>query len=404
MTHRQRPLRFLLLHSETGGGHRQAATAVAEALETEYGQQAEIQLVDALAAYAPWPYQNFPKWYGDLLWDGGRLYGAGYKLLDRRKRARTVSDLSWLQVAPAARRLLTEQSADVVAAFHPLPVHAVSRALARTGSSIPFIGVGTDLIVMHAFWVDPRIRRYLVATEGARRQLLRHGIEPRRIEVTGLPVRRCFVEVTREDPRELRRRLGLHPELPLVLAMGGGMGFGPLKDVVRAVTKDGLPAQMAVITGHNRRLRSQLSGVPWPGPVNVQGFVNNVHEWMQAADVLITKAGPNTIAEALTVGLPIVLWGAIPVQETPNVEFVTQAGAGVWAPEPEHAAQEVRRLLSNSQHMAQARRRARELAQPGAARRVARFLWKTASYTEAGRRGKFTSVKEVPSCRESFVS
>ena len=41
----------------------------------------------------------------------------------------------------------------------------------------------------------------------------------------------------------------------------------------------------------------------------IQGFVNNMSEYMLACDCIITKAGPGTIAEALICGRPILLNG-----------------------------------------------------------------------------------------------
>jgi 1,2-diacylglycerol 3-beta-galactosyltransferase len=37
------------------------------------------------------------------------------------------------------------------------------------------------------------------------------------------------------------------------------------------------------------------------------GFVTDVPEYMVAADVLVSKAGPGTIAEAASVGLPVMM-------------------------------------------------------------------------------------------------
>lgn len=377
----EQPIRFLLLHSKTGGGHQRAALAVAEALKARYGEEAHVALLDVLAAYAPWPFRRLPEWYGGMLWGGGRAYGMGYRLLDRQRRAQAISHLVWPWVRPAARRLLAEHPADLLVAFHPLPVHTVSRALTGMDAPAPLVAMGTDLVVMHAFYAARGIRRYLVATEAAQAQLVRHGVDPARVEVVGLPVRRCFQEAAQENPQLLRHRLGLDPQQSLVLVMGGGTGFGPLERVARAVAGNGAPAQMVVVTGRNERLRARLAEVVWPGPVRVMGFVENIHEWMRAADILVTKAGPNTIAEALTLGLPMVLWGAIPAQETPNLRLAVEEGVGTWAPGPARAAMAVQRLLSDPATLAQMRRKARALARPGAAGRVAQLLWEMAQRT-----------------------
>lgn len=367
------PLRFLFLYSGTGGGHRGVALAVQQAMEAQYGAQVAVEQVDALSNYAPWPLTKSPDAYGATLLAGGYPYGLGFRLLDGRKRAQALCRLFWPYVRAGALRLLAEHPADAVVCFHPLPVCAMCAALKETG--VPVVAVGTDLAVMHAFYVAPGVRRYLVATVVAQAQLLRHGVGPDEVEVTGLPVRRSFARVSQEDPRALREKLGLGPTRPLVVVMGGGVGFGPLEQVARAVARAGLPAQIVVLTGNNARLRTRLERWPLPAEVRVLGFIPDVHLWMRAADVLLTKAGPNSIAEALAVGTPMVLWGAIPVQETPNVQWVVGAGAALWAPGPRRATAAVARLLEDTAARERMRQRASGLAQPGAAERVAAALW-----------------------------
>jgi 1,2-diacylglycerol 3-beta-galactosyltransferase len=141
----------------------------------------------------------------------------------------------------------------------------------------------------------------------------------------------------------------------------------------RAVANSGVQAQLVMITGRNRRLREKLAAEVWPLPVQVVGFARNMHEWMRAADLLVTRASPTIISEALVVGLPMVLSGALPGHERPNVDYIT------WAPKPEQAAAAVRDLLTpGNPALAQMGIRARSLARPDAARRVADILWSIA--------------------------
>lgn len=378
MVTEERPLRFLMLHSRTGGGHLRVARIVADALTARYGDRAHVALVDVLADYAPWPLSWAPEWYPIALWGGGRMYGWGFNLLNGRRRVRTICHLAWPLTYPRALRLFRDYPADIIVSFHPVPVYTISCALEWAGLSTPLIAVGTDLVVMHAAWVAPGVRRYLVATEAAREQLLRHGVKPERVEVTGLPISPRFQQVAAEDPAAVRWRLGLEPDRPTVLLMGGGVGFEPLEKVARAVAAATPAAQRVIIAGQNERLRERLSAISWPAPTRIEGFVENIHEWMRAADVLVTKAGPATIAEALTIGVPMVLWGAIPAQETPNVHLVIRRGAGIWAPGPERAAAAVARLIADPAARRVAAGEARRLASPEAAHRVADILWETA--------------------------
>jgi 1,2-diacylglycerol 3-beta-galactosyltransferase len=156
--------------------------------------------------------------------------------------------------------------------------------------------------------------------------------------------------------------------------------MGPLRRVCRAITSDGVRAQLVVVAGRNDRLRERLAKEDWALPVRVEGFVDNMHEWMRSADLLVTKAGPTTISEASIMGLPMVLSGALPGHERPNVDYVVQAGAGVWAPTPRQVVRAVRELLPPAgPALAQMAARARSLARPEAARRVAQALWTVAT-------------------------
>ena len=55
-------------------------------------------------------------------------------------------------------------------------------------------------------------------------------------------------------------------------------------------------------------------------------------EWMRASDLMVTKAGPATITEALCAGVPLLLTSHIPGQERGNVDLVVTVGAGRHVP------------------------------------------------------------------------
>jgi 1,2-diacylglycerol 3-beta-galactosyltransferase len=102
---------------------------------------------------------------------------------------------------------------------------------------------------------------------------------------------------------------------------------------------------MAIIAGRNQILQKQLQSEPWPVPVKVLGFVEDMPNWLAAADLLITKAGPGTLAEATCAGLPVIITGHIPGQEDGNVTWLEQHGAGIYAREPARVGALVSDLL-----------------------------------------------------------
>ena len=94
----------------------------------------------------------------------------------------------------------------------------------------------------------------------------------------------------------------------------------------------------------------------------------------QGADLLVTKAGPGTITEAINAGLPMVLYSRLPGQEDGNVTYVVTERVGTWAPGPERAAASVHQWLQDPQAMQQAAAACRRLARPSAATEIARVI------------------------------
>jgi 1,2-diacylglycerol 3-beta-galactosyltransferase len=105
----------------------------------------------------------------------------------------------------------------------------------------------------------------------------------------------------------------------------------------------------------------------------VLGFVDNMPELMRAADLLVSKAGPGAIGEALATGVPIVLTSYLPGQETENVSFVTETGIGRYAPQPDLLLETVADLTADGGRLCrQMAERASKLSYPYAALDIAR--------------------------------
>jgi 1,2-diacylglycerol 3-beta-galactosyltransferase len=112
--------------------------------------------------------------------------------------------------------------------------------------------------------------------------------------------------------------------------------------------------QMIVVCGKNEVVQKQLKSRQWPSNVNVvvNGFVANMDDWMVAADLMVTKAGPGTIAEAAIVGLPCMLSGFLPGQEEGNVPYVINAGYGDFSRDPTKISAKVTEWLGDAELVA----------------------------------------------------
>ncbi len=109
-------------------------------------------------------------------------------------------------------------------------------------------------------------------------------------------------------------------------------------------------------------------------PTKIYGFVREMPQFMQAADMLVTKAGPGTISEAFIAGLPLILYSRMPGQEEGNVSYVVDKGAGVWAPESYQVVDTLRNWLSDPDELRRVAINSESLARPQASRRIAELI------------------------------
>lgn len=312
------------------------------------------------------------------------------------------------------------------------PLIATQRIGAAVGKKIPFFTVVTDLVNGHCTWFQKLPDKMYVASEGMRKLAKRRGrISDERIVMSGLPIRQEFaVQAAKMGDRtsesgklyqqKMKEVLGLNPDRPMVLLMGGGEGVGSLDKIVDELYfdffKQGVDATICVICGRNIKLQQGLTERNWDsvlrgehrrfkkrnlfkrilrrnrnrrlddafdrsidrqeesrtrGRVDVKGlgFISNMADYMVAADILVTKAGPGTIAEAAAVGLPVMLTSFLPGQEAGNVNFVLENGFGdfISTNQPEEMAQEVTSWLQDPVLMQSMSKAAQKAGQPTAA-------------------------------------
>lgn len=364
--------KILFLFSDTGGGHRSATEAIIEAINKDFGEYILTEKVDFFKEYAPPFFRKMPDWWPFMVRPPqSYAYGLGFHLSDGPVQARFMNDTAWPYVRKAARKLVEEHPCDLIVSLHPVANAPMLRILGDHRP--PFVIVVTDLVTTHALWFHPRADLCIVPTEGARERALRHGMRPEQVKVIGLPVADRFCQPP--SARDIiRNRLGWPQDQPIIVLVGGGEGMGPLEEISTAIADAHLPATLVIIAGRNDKLRERLSNRSWPMRTFITGFVREMPDYMAAADILVTKAGPGTISEALNAGIPLILYSRLPGQEEGNVTYVVEEAAGVWAPHPDLIVSVLQNWIEHPEQRAKAAAACRRLARPNAARQIARTL------------------------------
>lgn len=364
--------RILILTADSGGGHRAAAQSLTDAL----GGQARVTWLNLLDEHAPFPFNTWSGLYGPCVTSAPWLYHAIYRSVSTR--ARFVGALR--AVYPCVHRAiavpLLAQEADLVISVHPLQIDIPMWILRATGQHVPFITVVTDPVTPPVAWFSPNVDLCIVATESAREAALACGLTPRQVQVIGLPIRSAFLAARDRTKPAARAWVGQDPDRPLVLVSGGGAGIGRLRPIALALAGRlaAHPArpQLAIITGRNQELQRRLDAEHWPLPVRVLGFVENMADWVAAADLLITKAGPGTLAEAACLGVPTLITDYIPGQEAGNVAWAAEHGTGIYEPHPIGIAGLADELLRpGNPALGDMSVRARNMSRPEAASEIA---------------------------------
>jgi 1,2-diacylglycerol 3-beta-galactosyltransferase len=285
------------------------------------------------------------------------------------------------------RRTLAATRPDIVVSVHPLLNTVARRFIDTMRLDAPLVTVITDLVTIHHSWTaGAAADEYVVPSMEAGMLCIERGIAAQRVHDLGLPIRDGF-HPREGDGRSAKTALGLDADRPTLLVMAGGEGGGRLKKMLSEIapTVRALRLQTVVVAGRNESVRKRLSEAAdeLGDGTRVLGFIDNVADYMRAANVLLTKAGPGTIAEAAASALPVILYEYISGQEKGNLDYVRSRRAGVVALDGESIIAALERLFApGSAELAGMSVQALKTARPSASHDIAQVLFDMAQRRE----------------------
>lgn len=380
--------RVLVLSVSAGAGHVRAAQAVERAV-AETGAARQVRHVDALDFTNRVFRRLYAEAYLEVVGRAPAVLGWLYDALDtpwERKRHRLLVDK--LNARPLVR-FLEEYRPDAVICTHFLPAEILSWLAGRKRLALPQGIVVTDFDV-HAFWLTRHHERYFVALHETRDHLVKLGIHPARVVVSGIPIDPVFSRLPRRA--DARAKHGVDSARPVLLVSAGGFGMDTTDHLVRSLRDLEHAATVIVVCGKNDALRNRLRAalrrdVPSHLAFRVLGHTTEMHELMAASDLIVGKPGGLTVSEALAAGLVMVVVNPIPGQEERNSDHLLEEGAAIRCNNLPVLAAKIDRLLDDPARLAQLQRAARRLARPEAAFAVARELAAIAGARAAPRAG-----------------
>lgn len=360
---------ILILTASAGAGHTVAAKAIEEELRRQM-RDAIVEVHDTLEHANAFFRNLYARGYLGLVNYAPAAMGMLYEATDRplKRRRDLRSAFQNINVRKFVRFLI-DRKPRLIINTHFLPAEIVAQLRRKRQLNCPQVTVTTDFET-HRLWAQQPTERYYTATDDGKAYLQTWGVPVSDIRVTGIPIRAAFEQLP--DRQTCRAQLGVDLQSPLILLLAGGFGVGPTEAIFSELSPMTATAQIVVIVGRNEPLRERLERrqATSQRSIRIIGFTDEMHRWMGAADLLVTKPGGLTTAEALACGLPMVIVNPIPGQETRNSDYLLENGAAIKVNNARLLGYRIARLLDSPNRVEALARAARSLGRPGAAGRI----------------------------------
>ena len=373
--------KFLIITSDTGGGHTSAANAIAEGLKRFAAPECLVNIARALEE-SHYLAQKCADFYNYLLRYHQPFVKYYYAAIQRFRP--NESSFFYRVTARYVRQLFEKYCPQVVVSVHPMTQHFFARALRDLGllETIPLVTVVTD--PCYGFWrgwACDEVSLYLVASDEARQQLLDYGVPSEKIKICGMPIHPKFQFQTDDQKFAAREELGLVPDKFTMFINAGWVGGGNIPAIFEEMVAQGdslKDAQAVFLAGRNQSLYDKISRLAEraPFPTKVIGYSNAMEKLMGAADVMVSKLGGLTTFEALASRLPIIAdttTEPMP-QEAQTAALVERHQAGLMLKRTQDIVPLVRQLLNDPAHHAAMRLAAARIAIPDATHRIVKEL------------------------------
>jgi 1,2-diacylglycerol 3-beta-galactosyltransferase len=343
--------KILYLYSDTGGGHKSGVRAIMNAAAKRYGGKIEQEMVDVFA-YTSKFLGFLSQLYGPIIRYYPKMWKNLFYFFEDMDRIGKIETIGWPFMRKEIDKLLKEYKPDILVSTHPVSRMVFKRVRERK-LRLPLVNVIMDPYTMHRIWVIPESDVTVVATDHAKSLTVKYGFPADKIKVVGVPIDPKF-SLSAAEKEKRRKKNHLAPKLFTVLLMGGGEGSGRMDKIIEEMNQAGLAMQLIVICGKNEALKKKLedSKSKYKIPMRIFGFTDKVDQLMGDSDLLVSKAGPGTIAESMAMGLPMVITSYVPGNEEGNVEFVVKEKIGKFSEDPKVIAKYIKELMGRKAYEA----------------------------------------------------
>ena len=409
-------MNILILTASTGGGHNRAANAMKDFI-SGYDPETKVDIIDALEECSSVLNYTIVKGYKAMVTLIPSLFGAVYKGSDKKSGLSEVLTFIYQQCAKRLQPVIEGYNPDVIISCHPFAGSIIGYMKGKEDFNVPLITIVTDFLP-HRAYISGGIDAYVTASAIAKDILAeKYEIDRDCIYDYGHPVYEKFYEGNGRSREEVLDELGFDKDKRTVLVMAGSFGVEDILEIYENLLDIDMDYQIIVITGRNQELYDAfeeiLNGekeietrkVPEalstlsednilrviystgedafdnltstfhhvPGkmkPTKLFFFIDNVDDYMHAADLIITKPGGLTTSESIACALPMVVFKAYPGQEEQNAALLVENDIGVILEDSSEAAETVGSLLKDDERLQKMRESCRKYVRKNSSKNI----------------------------------
>ena len=303
-------MKVLILSSSTGAGHDSCANAVKEVFD----KNNEVCKIEEVLKYISKGVATvITKGHTSIYRHFPTAFRIGYEFLDNHSSAYKKGSLTNKFLSIGSKKLgeyIKAEGYDTVICTHPFSTVMLAAAIEKCELNVKTAFVATDYTC--APTVDAEsLDVYFVPDNAIIDAFIKYGIKKEKIVPSGIPVRQMFYKNIQKD--EAKLLMGINEKNTHLLVMCGSMGCGPIKKMVDNISAS-LPenAEITVVCGTNESLKKSLDKKYLSSKkIHIKGFVKNMSELLDSADLYLTKPGGLSVSEARQKNLPMIFVNAV---------------------------------------------------------------------------------------------
>lgn len=321
---------------EAGAGHLATAKAIRDGIEACYPNKYVIEIVELSQACGAWKEHEFMRKYWRFSLAHQWIADLSLTLMELfHPVSRWYLPLFMPNFLKKGIEYYSSLKPDLILSTHFFAITIAAIAKKRKKISCPVVGVITDPFSPFSWWCETRADYLFAPSDEVENGLLRRGVKPSQIVRMPFPIERKFY-LPLPSRESLIERYHLNPSYQTFLVVYGGEGIGKAYEFIPNIIKRNMPFNWLVVCGRNKPLYEKMQTIAKqsPYPFRVFEFVENMHELMHVSDVVIGKAGPSILFEAMLLGKPLLATDySTYMTEKKNLLFALHHQAGWWAPD-----------------------------------------------------------------------